>query len=196
MVHSNTVTCITYKIDLVKKYNYVSIAESWLFIMQFSGCCISHVLFQLMEITVSGQNSCNAVLHVAKEYRHVPEAVLTHLLNTVEKIARHLAHLWKLKSATWKNVQVRICAFNLWFFLFNMMKIKWLINPTLFFLVDGGYSPFTNWSDCTETCGGGEQIRTRTCTNPEPKLGGKDCSSFGLDYEKRKCNTQKCPGQL
>lgn len=55
---------------------------------------------QLMEITVSGQNSCNAVLHVAKEYRHVPEAVLTHLLNTVEKTARHLVHLWKIKSAT------------------------------------------------------------------------------------------------
>nr|XP_058946642.1 uncharacterized protein LOC131774603 [Pocillopora verrucosa] len=59
--------------------------------------------------------------------------------------------------------------------------------------IDGGYSPFTNWSDCTETCGGGEQTRTRTCTNPEPQLGGKDCSSFGPDFEKRKCNTQKCP---
>ena len=30
-------------------------------INQFSACCISHVLFQLMEITASGQNSCNAV---------------------------------------------------------------------------------------------------------------------------------------
>lgn len=64
------------------------------------------------------------------------------------------------------------------------------------FSVDGGYSPFTNWSDCTETCGGGEQTRTRTCTNPEPQLGGKDCSSFGPDFEKRKCNTQKCPGNF
>ena len=53
-----------------------------------------------MEITVSGQNSCSAVLHAAKEYRRVPEAVLTHPLNTVEKIARHLVHLLKLKSAT------------------------------------------------------------------------------------------------
>lgn len=97
-----------------------------------------------------------------------------------------------LKECPSKN----LCFQFVIFYLFNMMKIKWLINPALFFLVDGGYSPFTNWSDCTETCGGGEQIRTRTCTNPEPKLGGKDCSSFGLDYEKRKCNTQKCPGQL
>ena len=44
---------------------------------------------------------------------------------------------------------------------------------TLFSSVDGGYSPFTNWSDCTETCGGGEQIRTRTCTNPPPQHFGE-----------------------
>ena len=67
---------------------------------------------------------------------------------------------------------------------------------TLFSSVDGGYSPFTNWSDCTETCGGGEQIRTRTCTNPPPQHFGKDCSKDGPDYEKRKCNTQECPGKL
>lgn len=69
-------------------------------IEQFSTCCISIVLFQLMEITVSGQNSCNAVWHAAKEYRHVPEAVLTRPLNMVERTAQDLVHLWKLKSAT------------------------------------------------------------------------------------------------
>ncbi|XP_031555969.1 uncharacterized protein LOC116292757 [Actinia tenebrosa] len=59
--------------------------------------------------------------------------------------------------------------------------------------VDGGYSPFTNFSDCTVTCGGGTQIRTRTCTNPPPRHGGDDCSKDGPDFETRKCNTQLCP---
>lgn len=99
-------------------------------------------------------------------------------------------------------------------FLTKLVRSKWLIiGPhtrliteynqgiydhdfaTLFSSVDGGYSPFTNWSDCTETCGGGEQIRTRTCTNPPPQHFGKDCSKDGPDYEKRKCNTQECPGK-
>lgn len=61
--------------------------------------------------------------------------------------------------------------------------------------MDGGYSTFSNFSDCTVTCGGGTQIRTRTCTNPPPRHGGNDCSEDGPDFETRKCNTQLCPGK-
>ena len=51
--------------------------------------------------------------------------------------------------------------------------------------VHGGFSPF---SACSKTCGGGTRIRT--CTNPEPKNGGRGC--VGASQET--CNTQACHG--
>jgi hypothetical protein len=64
------------------------------------------------------------------------------------------------------------------------------------FSVDGGYSPFGNWSVCSATCGGGNRTRTRSCTNPVPAMGGKDCSQFGAPVEVMKCNEQQCPSKL
>ena len=52
--------------------------------------------------------------------------------------------------------------------------------------VHGGFSPF---SGCSKTCGGGTRIRT--CTNPEPKHGGRGC--VGTSQET--CNTKVCPGR-
>ena len=39
-------------------------------------------------------------------------------------------------------------------------------------------------------CGGGIQERARTCTNPPPSNGGKDC--VGDNIEERECNTVRC----
>lgn len=61
--------------------------------------------------------------------------------------------------------------------------------------MDGGYSPFGNWSVCSVTCGGGNMTRTRSCSNPEPAMGGKDCLQFGPAMEVMKCNEEKCPGK-
>ncbi|XP_078353505.1 matrilin-1-like isoform X1 [Oculina patagonica] len=58
--------------------------------------------------------------------------------------------------------------------------------------VDGGY---TNWtaSECSVTCGGGIQTLTRTCTNPPPSNGGRNCSELGPAEKTVSCNEQKCP---
>jgi len=51
--------------------------------------------------------------------------------------------------------------------------------------VDGGWS---EWSKCSTTCGTG--VQTRTCTNPEPSNGGKDCEG----PDERPCrNYSTCP---
>jgi hemicentin len=63
------------------------------------------------------------------------------------------------------------------------------------FSVDGGYSLFGNWSVCSATCGGGNMTRTRSCSNPVPAMGGKDCSQFGFPVEVMKCNEQQCPSK-
>ena len=49
--------------------------------------------------------------------------------------------------------------------------------------VHGGFSVF---SGCSKTCGSG--IRIRTCTNPEPKHGGRGC----VGESQQTCHTQAC----
>ena len=52
---------------------------------------------------------------------------------------------------------------------------------------DGGWSDF---GACSVACGGGTQIRT--CSNPVPANGGKDCAGDAINV----CNTQTCGGTL
>ena len=59
--------------------------------------------------------------------------------------------------------------------------------------VNGGYSDFGDWSECSAECGGGTQTRSRTCTNPAPQHGGLDC--VGDSTETRECNTKGCKGK-
>ncbi|XP_063157945.1 SCO-spondin-like [Candoia aspera] len=56
--------------------------------------------------------------------------------------------------------------------------------------VDGAWSKWSPWSWCDRTCGGGRSARTRTCTSPPPKNGGRHCP--GEKYHVRVCNPQPC----
>ena len=58
---------------------------------------------------------------------------------------------------------------------------------------DGNWADWKDWSDCPVTCGGGVQERSRTCTNPPPTFGGKECS--GESEETRSCNEDPCPSK-
>ena len=46
---------------------------------------------------------------------------------------------------------------------------------------------------CSQSCGTGFQERSRSCTQPVPKPGGKAC--HGDLRESRECNTHSCPGK-
>ncbi|XP_020630188.1 coadhesin-like isoform X2 [Orbicella faveolata] len=61
------------------------------------------------------------------------------------------------------------------------------------FRVDGGFSQWTEFSECTRSCGTGTRFRTRTCDNPAPRLGGHDCTVHGEDSQTFKCNMNPCP---
>lgn len=56
---------------------------------------------------------------------------------------------------------------------------------------DGGWSVWSSWSACSESCGGGIRSQTRTCTNPKPSLLGKQCD--GSSMKVTLCNKHTCP---
>lgn len=57
--------------------------------------------------------------------------------------------------------------------------------------VDGNWGRWTPYSDCSVTCGGGVQQRTRACDSPAPSNGGQPC--IGIDTETRPCAEWACP---
>ena len=62
-------------------------------------------------------------------------------------------------------------------------------------VVDGGWGVWSTWSQCSSTCTGGEKERIKTCTNPFPLFGGKNC--VGAELDRAPCNTDiACPGMI
>jgi len=51
--------------------------------------------------------------------------------------------------------------------------------------LDGAWSEWTLWTDCSKTCGTGKQVRTRKCDNPRPTNGGEKCE--GEKKEAKDC---------
>ena len=58
--------------------------------------------------------------------------------------------------------------------------------------IDCTTTPFTPWSPCTRSCGGGKSTRTRKILG-QPKVGGKAC---GATVEHTKCNVHRCDGAV
>ncbi|XP_046779308.1 hemicentin-1 isoform X20 [Gallus gallus] len=58
--------------------------------------------------------------------------------------------------------------------------------------VNGNWGPWQTWSQCSASCGGGEQTRTRLCSNPAPLYNGHPCP--GDSSQISRCNSQACPG--
>ena len=58
--------------------------------------------------------------------------------------------------------------------------------------IDGGFGPWSEYTQCNVWCGMGEQTRSRNCDNPIPQFGGRPCQ--GNFVEKISCNTGvPCP---
>ncbi|XP_043342030.1 hemicentin-1 isoform X3 [Cervus canadensis] len=57
--------------------------------------------------------------------------------------------------------------------------------------VDGNWSEWSSWEECTRSCGRGNRTRTRTCNNPSVQHGGRPCE--GIAVETIMCNIRPCP---
>uniref|UniRef100_W5N7X9 Sema domain-containing protein n=1 Tax=Lepisosteus oculatus TaxID=7918 RepID=W5N7X9_LEPOC len=57
--------------------------------------------------------------------------------------------------------------------------------------VNGGWSSWTPWSQCSRDCSRGIRSRKRVCNSPEPRYGGMPCLGPSLEYQE--CNITPCP---
>ncbi|CAC5422959.1 Neurotrypsin,Scavenger receptor cysteine-rich type 1 protein M130,Mucin-like protein,Hemicentin-1,Thrombospondin-2,Semaphorin-5A [Mytilus coruscus] len=58
--------------------------------------------------------------------------------------------------------------------------------------VDGDWSEWSSWNNCSALCNGGIKERTRTCDAPAPSNGGIYCN--GTIIDSRPCNNVHCQG--
>ncbi|XP_044534907.1 SCO-spondin-like [Gracilinanus agilis] len=58
--------------------------------------------------------------------------------------------------------------------------------------VPGAWTSWGPWGPCSASCGGGQQERWRSCTDPPPKNGGAPCP--GTPQESLPCGLQPCSG--
>ncbi|KAI5614770.1 hemicentin-1 isoform X1 [Silurus asotus] len=58
--------------------------------------------------------------------------------------------------------------------------------------VDGNWSPWQPWGECSASCGIGERTRVRICNNPVPTNKGRPCP--GDSTQLSRCSIHPCPG--
>lgn len=70
------------------------------------------------------------------------------------------------------------------------------------FTVNGNWGQWSEYNECSATCGGGQQMRTRQCNDPPSAHGGDDCLITGSANQREKieselwlCNADPCPGK-
>ena len=69
------------------------------------------------------------------------------------------------------------------------------MNAYICYLVHGEWGDWSQFSECSVTCGMGTQRRLRFCNNPSPSNGGEYCP--GDDGDVIKCSDLDiCPGKF
>jgi len=64
--------------------------------------------------------------------------------------------------------------------------------------IHGNWAVWTDFAKCDALCGGGQQIRSRTCSSPAPQNGGFKCETVQAkgrsltEVQSRVCNTNTC----
>lgn len=56
--------------------------------------------------------------------------------------------------------------------------------------VDGAWSAWGPWQQCSRSCGGGVEFSFRECSDPVPQNGGKYCEGQRVQYQS--CNIEPC----
>ena len=126
------------------------------------------------------------VLKPLQRLSHVPNASWGTAMNVLQALASYFF------LSSWRHYDKCTVSARK-YFIFNLSTTFTLL------LVDGGYSLWSSWTVCSQSCDGGVQTRSRTCTKPKPAHGGLLCSQqrLGPATQLRNCNTRiRCPGNI
>ena len=143
-----------------------------------------------------GKIGLNALYH-AEGMAQKPEHVLVfHLL--MEDLIVQPIPKQKLLIVTMDLAQVMLWIISIptFFWKFNFIQLYQSYSYTSNFchvLVDGAFSEWDDWTECSVSCGGGGQTRSRRCDNPAPQFGGLEC--VGELTECQECNIEPCASQ-
>ena len=94
----------------------------------------------------------------------------------------------KRLCAIWISVQVTYSVHH----VLVSHRFNTYIYHSMLLIVHGGWSGWTDFSDCPKPCNGSQYFRTRLCNDPPPNHGGLPCDGGYLEYQP--CNTHRCPG--
>ena len=125
-------------------------------------CCMSKLCFFFFSFCDAATSECNSLISYERNYLCLTTLIVR--LVVVCVITRLVIHHHPFLRA-----------------LTHAPTASLMLVP-----VDGGFSAFHR---CSKTCGGG--IQRRTCTNPQPRNGGKGC----VGASEQACNTQACQGR-
>lgn len=122
-----------------------------------------------------------------------------------------IINLFRLKPANWNMLRCKQLVNNYHFkksaiymytkygrcllCLYDILYSR-LFNSTNLFSakVNGGWGTWGQFTPCGKSCGGGIQVRFRSCDHPSPSNGGLSC--IGDSLQTASCNSQQCPGNF
>ena len=70
----------------------------------------------------------------------------------------------------------------------SFIKLHYIFHS--FLVIDGKWSSWSGWTKCLKKCGSGEKrLRTRSCSDPRPYNGGKQCNKSGrrVEFQTENC---------
>ena len=82
--------------------------------------------------------------------------------------------------------------FEISMYLKNQCFLNFM-NSLEFPAIEGGWTDWSSWGDCSSTCGAGRTSKYRTCTAPVQSGIGKHCEGEPINQEP--CNNTECPGK-
>lgn len=74
--------------------------------------------------------------------------------------------------------------------VFSRFKILIHVYLVTSLTVDGNWTSWGAWSQCTKTCGLSYRKRSRSCTDPAPQYGGGGCD--GQNDQVERCTGKPC----
>lgn len=156
--------------------------------------------FQSMVTGPIGCVGLHVLVPVEAEWKHVHVCVRIRRHRRVEKIVWEVHMKCSSALRLYVLVSITCTSFKYYFFLtFWSLVIfyknkTWLKPLCIMIEVDGNWGDWSSWSQCSASCGGGNEVRSRNCSNPAPSHGGKPCA--GDPTQSQTCANTTCPGNL